>query len=405
MTGRTTNGQKIVSEIAGSRYLDAGPRHHWEADVGPVRVFFGEGRLNDLGRIADRLGARRALVVTDPGISSAGHLELARSALASHSIDSEVFDRVTENPNATLVDEAARQVAELDPNLIVGLGGGSAMDCAKGINIVLTNGGSIADYWGYGRSHKPMLPSIGVPTTAGTGSEAQSFALISDSDTGRKMACGDQQARFRSVILDPALLASAPPKVAAAASMDALGHAVESLVSTRSNPISKTWSLRAFELLQAELKATVDQRSDALDPGNSLLGAHLAGAAIEQSMLGAAHACANPLTATYGIVHGEAIAILLPQVVRFNSGVVADQYQMLNALADLDSGDDAGETLARFLTRGVQALGMPTSLRELGVSKGDLESLAESATVEWTARFNPRPVSQAELLEIYDAAY
>lgn len=395
----------IDSETAGSRYLEAGPRHHWEADVGAVRVYFGDGRIRDLGKIGRRLGAGRALIVTDPGVAEAGHLTQAIDSLADSSITAQAFDGVSTNPTAALVDGAARRLASFRPELIVGLGGGSAMDCAKGLNIVLTNGGSISDYWGYGRSRKPMLPSIGVPTTGGTGSEAQSFALISDDETGRKMACGDPRARFRSVVLDPDLLASVPSRVAALAWIDAISHAVESLVSTRSNPISKTWSSRAWQLLHSELEAIVGGHPDSVSAGNTLLGAHLAGAAIEQSMLGATHACANPLTAVHGCVHGEAIAVLLPHVVRFNGEVASEDYSTLNEIAGRAPSDDPAGSLAALLDRSIQSLGLRSSLRELGVARGDLTPLAEAAALEWTARFNPRPVSQAELLEIYESAY
>ena len=348
---------------------------------------------------------KRSYWSTDRGVSAAGHTESSLASLSSSSIEAEVFDDVSVNPTSDLIEAAAKKYSGFSPDLIVGLGGGSPMDCAKGINFLLTNGGSISDYWGYGRPRSPMLPSIGVPTTAGTGSEAQSFALISDTETGRKMACGASGARFRSVVLDPALIESVPSTVASSAGIDAISHAVESLVSTRSNPISKVWSVRAWELLFPELMTAKSRDKPAIDLGNVLLGAHLAGAAIEQSMLGATHACANPLTATYRITHGEAIAVLLPQVVRFNSPVAGDQYRLLNQAANLDLQGDPGETLAAYLTELCQVLELPDSLHGLGISKNDLESLADAAALEWTARFNPRPVSQAEILEIYEAAY
>ncbi len=405
MTQSRSNGSEARSEAARSRYLGIGPRRHWEADVGAVRVFFGDGRINELGRIAETFDAGRVLVVTDRGVAAAGHTESALTSLSNNSIEAEVFDEVTQNPTSGLIETAAQRFSGFRPDLIVGLGGGSPMDCAKAINFLLTNGGSIADYWGYGHPRSPMLPSIGVPTTAGTGSEAQSFALISDPETGRKMACGASGARFRSVILDPSLIESVPFSIASAAGIDAISHAVESLVSTRSNPISRIWSMRAWELLLPQLMTGKSAEEAAPNFGDLLLGAHLAGAAIEQSMLGATHACSNPLTATYGITHGEAIAVMLPRVVRFNSPVAGDQYRLLNQVAQLDSKNDPGRRLADLLTELCQFLGLPGSLRDLGVLRNDLDSLAEAAALEWTARFNPRPLSQAEILEIYEAAY
>ncbi len=405
MNKQRRNGLDTDSEAARSRYLGTGPRYHWEADVGAIRVFFGEGRLGELGTIVEDLAAKRVLVVSDQGVHQAGHVQRALETLSTGSIEVRLYDGATENPTTDLVEAAARQVADFEPDCIVGLGGGSSMDCAKAINFLLTNGGSITDYWGYGQTHASMLPSIGIPTTAGTGSEAQSFALISDSESGRKMACGDPQALFRTVVLDPGLIASAPTRVAAAAGIDALSHAIESHVSTRRNPISRVWSMRAWELLHSSLQSPLSKEADLADVGEMLLGAHLAGAAIEQSMLGAAHACANPLTATYGISHGQAIGVLLPHVVRFNSSVVADDYSTLNDLAGLNRKDEPGDTLATYIEQLRQTLELPDSLHDLGVSRGDLEALAEAAVLEWTARFNPRPVSQAELFEIYESAY
>src|SRR5207249_10078818 len=186
------------------------------------------------------------------------------------------------------------------------VGGGSAMDCAKGINFLLTNGGRMADYQGFGKAKKPMLPSIGIPTTAGTGSEAQSFALIADEQTHMKMACGDRKAAFHIAILDPEVTVSQPAKVTAITGVDALSHAVESYVTTRRNPLSQLFAREAWRLLQANFEKVL-RRPDNLEARSAMqLGAYLAGSAIETSMLGAAHALANPLTAHYGMTHGIA---------------------------------------------------------------------------------------------------
>ena len=171
-----------------------------------ARVVFGEGTLAQLEKLSEELDGSRILFVTDPGIVSAGLADRAIAVLQRASLDFFVFDSVGENPTtAHIAAGVAFAKARGNIDLIVGMGGGSAMDCAKGINFILTNGGQMEDYWGMGRATKPMLPSIGIPTTAGTGSEAQSYALISDAKTHVKMACGDLKARFRSVILDPSL--------------------------------------------------------------------------------------------------------------------------------------------------------------------------------------------------------
>ena len=362
----------------------------WTAEVGAVRVHAGPGALGLLGTLARELGGSRVLVVTDRGVRSAGHVNAALAVLGGvNGLAAEVFDDVEENPTSLHVEEGRRFAAEWSPDLLVGLGGGSAMDCAKGINFLLTNGGRMEDYRGTGKASKPMLPSIGVPTTAGTGSEAQSYALISHPETHEKMACGDRKARFREVILDPRLAASAPRKVAATAGIDAVSHAVESYVTSRGNAVSRMLSREAWRLLSASLETSLDSPEDLESVGDTLLGAHLAGAAIEASMLGAAHACANPLTARFGIVHGAAVGLMLPHVVRFNG---EERYR------ELFAGAIRIEELRA-------AASLPERLRDCGVDAESLPLLAEEASRQWTASFNPRPVDAATLLSLYEAAF
>ncbi len=193
--------------------------------------------------------------------------------------------------------------------------------------------------------------------------------------------------------------------MATSCGLDAISHAVESFVTTRSNPVSRMLAREAWRLLESSLEASWSRGAAMTVRGDILLAAHLAGAAIEQSMLGAAHACANPLTAAFGVPHGTAVALLLPHTVRYNAEVVADDYRQLVELAGLDGAGSPGELLARRLEQLVAVAGLPQRLQQLGVSKAELPALADSATLEWTARFNPRPVSQAELLSIYEAAY
>ena len=195
------------------------------------------------------------------------------------------------------------------PDGVIGLGGGSPLDCAKGINLLLTNGGAIADYKGYGHARKPLLPMIAVPTTAGTGSEAQSYAVIADSATHMKMACGDPKLAFAAAVLDPELTVSQPRAVTAAAGFDAIAHAVETAVTTRRTPISTLFAHAAFRLLDPHYDRVLADPGDVDARAAMQLGAFYAGVAIEQSMLGAAHACANPLTARHALTHGVALAI------------------------------------------------------------------------------------------------
>ena len=351
-----------------------------------TRVVFGENALDQLGDLTKELEGARVLLVTDPGIVKAGILERALGSLKAANLDALVFDGVEENPTSRHVADGVRFARDRGGiDLLIGLGGGSAMDCAKGINFILTNGGRIEDYWGVDQATKPMLPSIGIPTTAGTGSEAQSFALISQEGTHRKMACGDKKARFRTVILDPVLTATMPKGVAAATGIDAISHAVESYVSTRRNPISQMFAKEAWQLLEKSFEVVVSDPENIETRSRMLLGAHLAGAAIENSMLGAAHACANPLTARYNITHGVAVGLMLPSVIRFNSQVVNTLYQEL-----------CPSPLHERVSKLRAVAGLPERLRDFEIQREDLPQLAAEAAKEWTGKFNPRQVSEVD---------
>jgi alcohol dehydrogenase len=371
-----------------------------------TRVVFGAGALWRLGELARELGGRRVLVVTDPGLEGAGHPQRAVASLGKADLEVYVFDAVEENPTTTHVDAGVEFARAQGIDLLVAVGGGSAMDCAKGINFVLTNGGRMTDYKGFGKATKPMLPSVSIPTTAGTGSEAQSFALIADERTHMKMACGDRKAAFRVAILDPEVTVSQPAKVTAITGIDALSHAVESYVTSRRSALSQAFAREAWRLLEPNLEVVLRDPANLEARGAMQLGANFAGTAIENSMLGACHACANPLTAHYGLTHGIAIGILLPSVIRFNAPAVGLLYGDLAHEAGLANGDlsVAGEALARRIGDLMEAAGLPASLGACGVSRSILPLLAEEAAQQWTARFNPRPVNEADLLRLFEMA-
>lgn len=371
-----------------------------------VRVVYGPGTLGRLGELACELGGSRVLLVTDPGLEKAGHPQRALASLEGTGLTTCVFDGVEENPTSLHVEAGVAVAKTQGIDLIVAVGGGSAMDCAKGINFLLTNGGRMRDFRGFGKAAKPMLPSIGVPTTSGTGSEAQSYALIADESTHMKMACGDRKAAFRIAILDPEVTVSQPAHVTAVTSIDALSHAVESYVCTTRTPLSQTFARAGWRLLEPNFEIVLRNPDNLEARGAMQLGAHFAGTAIENSMLGACHACANPLTAHYGLTHGIAIGILLPHVVRFNAARVGPLYGDLVHEAGMTNGDTsmAAEVLAQRLTDLMRLADLPTSLAECGVSRSILPLLAEEAGQQWTARFNPRPVGEEDLLHLYQAA-
>ena len=372
----------------------------------PTRLVFGAGAIDRLGALARDLGLARPLLVSDHGLEEAGHVDRALGLLRAAGLDVEVFDDFDVNPDAAMVERGVAFARKHRPDSVVGLGGGSSLDCAKGINLLLTNGGGMADYRGYGRAHKPLLPMIAVPTTAGTGSEAQSYAVIADAVTHMKMACGDPQLAFRVAVLDPGLTLSQPPAVTAAGGFDAIAHAVETAVTKRRTAISALFSREAFRLLDANYERVIEHPDDVGARGAMQLGAFYAGVAIEQSMLGAAHACANPLTARYDMTHGVALAILLPHVVRWNAHAADDLYRdLVNGMPPAATSGGAGERLADRLIEIGRSGGFPADLRTTGVPEQDLSTLAEAAATQWTGTFNPRPFGAREALEVYQCAY
>jgi alcohol dehydrogenase len=363
-----------------------------------TRVVFGNGSLDRLGGLARELRGARILLVSDPGIVEAGHPARAARSLEASGCAWATFAEVEENPTTKHVEAGLAVAKEFKPDMIVGLGGGSSMDCAKGINFLLSNGGRMQDYWGVGKAARPMLPLIAIPTTAGTGSEAQSFALIADPDTHQKMACGDPKAAAAIAILDPELTLSQPERVTALTGIDALSHALETWVSTKRNAVSAMYSREAWRLLSESLPRVLCAPGDQQARAGMLLGAHLAGAAIENSMLGIAHSCANPLTAHFGIVHGAAVGMMLPAVIRFNSAAVASLYGRL-----VPSASGGVDTLVAAVESLLDQAAIPRRLSDYNVPEAELPKLAQEAAQQWTAQFNPRPVTADDLLAIYRA--
>lgn len=367
------------------------------------RVVAGPGALARIGKIARGLGATRPLVFSDAGVRAAGHVDRACAALRAEGLAAELWDGVASDPTPDDVDRGVAAVRAHGSDLLIGLGGGSVLDCARAVNLVATNGGAITDYLHRARLvATALLPAIGVPTTAGTGSDAQSYALITAKGTRVKMACGAREALFDVAVLDADLPRTAPQSVAAAAVLDAIAHAVESHVATSATVFSRLFSAEAWRLASSSLAAAlIDDRPEAWE--SLLIASHFAGVAIEHSMLGAAHASANPLTARFNTVHGVAVAIMLPHVVRHNAGdpQTARRYAELLAIADVGGC----RTMAEAIESHRKIAGLPRTLGELGVPPGALPRLAEDADAQWTARYNPRPLGRREFEVLYAAAF
>ncbi len=388
------------------------PVGHATFDFRPrTRLVFGEGVVEQVGGIARELDGRRVLVVTDAGLVKAGHPDRVAERLRAEGLDVTVYDQVHENPTTSDVDRCLAVARDRSIDLLVGLGGGSSMDTAKGCNFLLTNGGQMKDYWGVGKATRPMLPLIAIPTTAGTGSECQSAALIADEQTHQKMACLDPKAAARVAILDPLLTLSQPPRVTACTGIDAIAHAVETAVTTARTPFSTMFSLQSFKLCATHLERVLAHPEDRVARGGMALGAAYGGTAIENSMLGAAHSAANPLTARFNLVHGVAVGVMLPHVVRFNAHVPETRraYAELASAPEIacvtEGEEPAVAALVARLERLLNAAGFPRSLAEAGVDAGAIPELAREAARQWTANFNPRATTVDDFIALYEAAF
>lgn len=365
-----------------------------------TRLVFGNGIVKQVGELTQALGATKVLLVTDAGIVAAGHAARVQDFLQKAGLRVTLFDKARENPTTKCVDDcvAVARAAEIDA--LVGLGGGSSMDTAKGCNFILTNGGQMKEYWGVGKATKPMLPFVAIPTTAGTGSEMQCAALIADEVTHQKMACLDPKCAARVAILDPELTVSQPPRVTACTGIDAIAHAVETAVTTKRNELSQKLSREAFQLCVSAFPQVLAAPNDLTARARMQLGAAYAGAAIESSMLGAAHAAANPLTAHFGVIHGHAVGLMLPHVVRWNAANPEARagYELLTA-------GSGATNLPELLHQLLQLTGLPITLAATGVTRTALPQLAEEAARQWTATFNPRPITAADFIQLYETAF
>ena len=379
-----------------------------------TRLIFGQNSVDRLGELAAELGATRVLVVSDPGVVSAGHFQRGVDSLTRVGLEVCPFHGVHENPTTRDVDVGLQVAQQERPDLLVAIGGGSSMDCAKGINFLYSCGGRMEDYWGVGKATADMLPLIAVPTTSGTGSEAQSFALISQAESHVKMACGDPRAACRIALLDPTLTLTQPPRVTALTGIDAISHAIETQVTLKRNPLSNCYSRKAWQLLSSGFPRVLEKPHDIDARGQVQLGAYFAGLAIETSMLGAAHALANPLTARFDITHGQAVGVMLPAVIRFNAVQVAELYAELwrevaasqwpQQFTKFSTTEPPSESLARFVGHLVSLAGLETELDALKIPLDSLEQLADDAAEQWTGTFNPRKLSQHDFLQLYQVS-
>ena len=376
----------------------------------PEVVYLGVGAVAKLGPEARRLGAWRALIVTDKGVAGAGIVEEARRILAQAEVEAVVYDETKAEPDFENVDHCLAVARSADVGLLVGLGGGSSLDLAKGVAAMITSPGRLIDYYGVDKLPNPTPPIIALPTTAGTGSEATPNAIFTDHAEKLKKGVVSPYLLPRVAIVDPALTLTAPLRVTAATGMDALTHAVESYTSRKATVQTELYSLESIRRIAAGLRTAVYDGANLEARREMALGSFLAGVAIANAGTAAVHAMAYPLGGQFGVPHGVSNALLMPYVLEWN--VVADLRKFavvaeaMGEPVDGLSARDAAQAAVDAIRQLAQDVGIPQRMREVGVPQEAIPGMA-AAAVQITRLMdnNPRKLSQEEIQRIYEVAW
>ncbi len=378
----------------------------------PARIVFGVNSVNRLGEEIGALNGKKALLVTDKGVVSAGLLDKVTAKLTEAAIAYEVFDKVEANPRLATVHEGADMYQEKNCDLIVGLGGGSAMDAAKAIGVKATHEGDVADYTR--RGGKPVRnitpPLVAIPTTSGTASEVTWFSVLTDPDEKAKIVIADPYIAPNVSLVDPVMTQTMPPEVTAFTGMDALTHAVEAYVSIKATPLSDTLALKAIELIGSNLREAVGNGDNLEARSNMMLGSTIAGMAFANSSVGLVHAVAHALGGQFNIAHGIANALMLPLVMQYNLIACPSKYADIAwALGeDIDGLNDmeAARTSVEAVLDLSEDIGIPKDLKKLGADPSLINALAdESENQKGSWPFNPRKVKKADVIEMFKEAF
>ncbi len=373
----------------------------------PPRVVFGAGALAEAGPELQQLGVQRALLVSDAGVAAAGLLGRVQEALSGR-----VVATFCETPADSGVEavEAARDMAvAAKADGVVSCGGGSVIDTAKAVALLLTEGGALRDHEGFQNMSGPAAPHLAIPTTAGTGSEVTYVAVIKDRAVGRKLLFGDHRLVPGAAILDPCLTVGLPTFLTAATGMDALSHAVEAMHALERQPWSDALAVRAIRMIHEALPVCIATPGNVAARGRQMLASCMAGAAFSNAQVGLCHAMAHTIGARFDVHHGLANAIFLPHVIRFNAPDCMDVYREVATAFGVDgSGGDpmVADRLAQAIAVFAQGLGLPAGLSGLGIAQDVLPELAEATLYDAALVYNARTVNDAsEILPLWEAAW
>jgi len=376
----------------------------------PGKVRFGVGALDTIGDEANKLAAKHALIVTDPGVYKAGLADSVKERLSKAKLSVDVFPEAEPEPTFPRLNAAAEQFGKESYDLLLGVGGGSSMDTAKGLSILLAHGGKGQDYGGVDKVPGPGIPIFTLPTTAGTGSEVTNVAIFGDPEKGRKLGIVSPYLLARLALVDPTLTYGCPPKVTAASGIDALIHAIECYTGTKANTFSDALALEAMRLIAGNLRTAVKNGSDKEARNRMSEGALMAGIAFGNSGVAAVHALAYPLGSRFHVPHGVANGVLLPYVTECNLPANLPRYATVAQMLGVKT---QGLSLQKAAEQGVEAIkalaadiGIPLHLRDLGVPREALEELAV-ATMEVTRLLanNPKKLTLDDVRRIWQNAW
>ncbi len=374
----------------------------------PTKIIFGENCTRDIRLEIEGLGCSKALIVTDKGVVEAGLTGQIEEILGDSCVG--IYDRIVQDSDFALINEGAAYAVEKGADVLVSVGGGSVIDTAKGMAIVMKEGGELKDYAGMQVLSRPQIPHVVVPTTAGTGSEVTWAAVIKNRELNTKELFCSYYIIPNIAFIDPTMTAKLPPQLTASTGMDAFTHAVEAIHALQSQPITDAMALHAISLSTEFLPRCVEQGDDLVARGQQQLAAVMAGIAFGNAQLGLVHAMAHSVGALFEVPHGIANSIILPHVMRFNLEECADRYALIaeamgintSELSDMEAGKAAAEAVAALTKK----IGLPQTLSEVDVPEEGLTEAAELSLSDGSIVYNPRMIMDAdEVLEVYRAAF
>ncbi len=376
----------------------------------PTQIQFGTGAISNLAETVKSFNGSNVFLVVDPGLVEAGLISPITAPLTKANIPFTIYDNVDPEPGLKLADKGTKIAKKAKCDCVVGVGGGSAMDVAKAIAILLTNGGKAVDYLGLGLIKEPGVPKIMVPTSSGTGAEVTFTAVFINEKTGSKGGMNGDPLYPDATILDPELTMSLPPHVTAFTGIDALTHALEAYTSTQAHTISEMYSLEAITLIADNLPAAYANGDNLEARSAMLMGSLLGGKALATAGVGLVHAMAYPMGGMFGIPHGLANAVLLPYVVDYNLIGDMEKFAVLARVLGQNTDD---LTLRESASLCVDALfnlnddvGIPATLKDLDIPFDAIPEMAEIAlTVTRPVENNPRKPNLKEVIAIYETAF